>query len=632
MNDKPTFSPGDDSIPDQQPNQQANYSNQAGGQSAGYQTGARDVLRGLSGLGRKTATASRSNETAAKVKEMMDNAGKALSDIPDKPLLRSVIVEDSQLRIPAITLVDVAGNGKAYYFTILLEALGDELGPVLQPGPGGTQVEIDRPTARYYDDKMRSVVRDRVLKDLSNHGIKADAVETYFGVLPRTVPLDEDRNVYPFYDIAVSCIQSHQRIIAGQPTSNIRADILRQSNIEVVAKHVIDPHSTVESVTGDVLHSDFQITVVARNKQIDHNAVHNVGENAVLTNVVGYLDYVYRGNDPTFTRQLGPQGSVTPTYDPLLVLDEISPLGKSDRTQDDLLTQLLGLTSVIGLATNKRYYTIEMRDSNTKPSVGVFGWEACPYQPAPQGLEPHELKVTNGMAPTGGKNPAIPIRQVMDDYVTPTMNIAMDIKQGGILSWVQSILATAEPGSQSEKLIHDELDAFSNGMWSQQIWDRKQPILAMPSVEHHAGYYRDQDNVVRDLRRIDYKTILEKVKTEKSLVEAYSRALMPGGATADAMQQRKQLIKRLYPSATFTGLHTRVFFNTMFISALGHMLEKLGLSIIMDGISDIDGRDPRAGGLSQAMPLNHAGAFGYYSTGGPSVAAPNFFQSYGFQV
>ena len=326
-----TFDLGEDTQPEstkQQHTQQQQNTNQQFKSAA-------DVFGGLAGLGRRTATSTQSNESIAKIKEHMDAAGAAITGNPDKPALESIIVDDpTQLRIPAIVLVSQVA-GRAYYFTILLEALGDTLEPVTMKDGRGGDIAVDRPTARYYVRKMQAVVRQTVENYLQQKGRRAEVVSTYFGVLPRTVDLSEPRSVFPFYDIAISCIDAYQRIESGDSTSSLRASqlITATGGIQIVASHQIEPHSIVKSVTGEILHGDFSIGLIARNKNIDPNSVHNVDSQYVITNLTGYLDYAYRGNNANFARPGRVPGvTITPQYDPLLVITEISPLGKGDRT------------------------------------------------------------------------------------------------------------------------------------------------------------------------------------------------------------------------------------------------------------------------------------------------------------
>jgi hypothetical protein len=214
------------------------------------------------------------------------------------------------------------------------------------------------------------------------------------------------------------------------------------------------------------------------------------------------------------------------------------------------------------------------------------------------------------------------------------MVVAMDIEQGGPMAWVQACFAGAQPGSNYEAVIHKELNAFSNNMWS-KIWDKNEPILAMPSVEVHLGYYTEESGERRDIRALDYLEMLRKSRGQnEQVLQDYRQSLAPGCCDRLAMHKKREVLKSWTENFVCTGLATRIFFNTRFINALEHLFASCNLRIVLEGLNDVTGYNQHAsafqtqymgtitghgafqqnyGNVGNFAPVNHFNGMGFFN-------------------
>jgi hypothetical protein len=84
----------------------------------------------------------------------------------------------------------------------------------------------------------------------------------------------------------------------------------------------------------------------------------------------------------------------------------------------------------------------------------------------------------------------------------------------------------------------------------------------------------------------------------------YTEGFTPGRCDRVAMHKKREIIKSYASNVEFTGIATRVFFNTAFINALEQLLAACQLRITLEGLVDITG----FGGRTSAFDGAYAGA------------------------
>ena len=567
----------------------------------------------LASLGRVTSTGNAGSGTPLEVQKLLDEAAARTYNDPNAIRMNSLVIEDPKLNIPAIVEYHIYQK-KIIYAVMLLEKLGQPLSNVMR-AIANRQIEVDMPTIRYWDDTMRGVVEATIRRTAGTAGLPQDCplYPVSAVVIPNSVNLTDINHLAPFYDHITAAISAAVLSIQNKPTSDVKASLLADRTLQLVAKHEVRPGSTFLTPTGEIIAGDFTVTLSARNA---NNAraqmeLHNVSGDVALASTTAYIDFAYHEPESRYM-QVQPGMPVMPVagYDPLVVITQITPLGKTSRANDSLLGQLFGLASISGILSDYRWATIFARgagDNGSKTSIGVLGLEHNPYPGTKH--TPQVLNVVAGTDLVQGSD-RLTALGVIQIYCTPTMTVALDVVQGGPLCWVQSIFANASPGSNEEWQIIRELDEFSAGAFT-RVWNKSQPILAMPSAEIHLGHYTDERGELCDIRKLDYLTMLEATQGDISIMIPYSAGFQPGNGDLSVIDQTRRIIKTYAPTAVFTGMATRIFFNTNFINALDQMFSACNLQIIMEGLGDIGGMGNRRGMFNSqyVSGINASGVF-----------------------
>lgn len=545
-----------------------------------------------------------------------------------------VVIEDQKLKIPAVAVYAVDGS-VIYAYPMLIEAAGARLEPFTETGPNGVPIVVDMPTSRYFDVTMQAIAQQTILADAQSRNLCRNGEVRFIAsvVIHSPVKLDSDDAIAPFVDSARAAVDAQVLLMAGAGTSPLQASMLADKGLQLAASHNITPGASDRDVFGTICAQDFRIDLKARPANRNQNNLHNVDGDIVVSALRGYVDFAYHEPDQMQKQMARMPGNMNniPGYDPYIVITSMSPLGAATSTMDNLTTQLLALASISGIAGQQRWGSVFTRaGSDKKTSIGALALEHDPnfIQPA----NPQILPVSAGLAPVMGSDQFSPL-EVIQKWCHNTMVIALDIEQGGPMSWVQSIFAGAQPGSWAEAHIHKELNLFSNGIWD-KIWDRRNPIIMPQQVEVHLGHYSDSDGSVRDVRTLDYLHMLAASKADAGVMIPYTEGFTPGRCDRLAMHKKREIIKAYASNVEFTGIATRVFFNTAFINALEQLLAACGLRITLEGLVDITGFGGRTSAFdgSYAGAITTHGAFQQSFGGAANYVPTNHFSGFGLSA
>lgn len=595
----------------------------------------------LDDLFQPTAVAGRGGVAVTKVKEIFEQiAGEFEAKVGVGHKVYVTIADEAPLRIPAIVLYTVTNYG-IFLYPLILEECGERLESKTVNGNNGRGIIIDMPTSKYYVGTMDTICRQRVLNDAVARGlIKTNDLKSVnnttlnYVVIKRSVNLESKEMLTAFFDSAISAFTARVAVSAKLPTSRLVSGMLSNSQIQLVARHKVTPGVTEKDVFGNLMTQDFKVELLARPANRQDEDIHKANREVIISSVSGYVDFAYHNPSPVQMQQAAQQRAANgaynvntiPAYDPYIVLTSATPLGASTILGDNLLTQCFALASCAGIAQSQRWTAIFTRsglDGNKKAPIGAFGLEHDPYYIKQD--QPAVIQTSAGFE-AAGNNTLTPL-DVINMFCYPTMLVALDVEDGGPMAWVQNIFRTAKPGSGEEDLIIKELDSFSDGAFS-KIWDRKQSIIAYPSTPIHLGYYTTEAGERRDLRTIDYLAMLNNCKGDMNIMIPFAEGFQPGKDSAEVIHNKREVIKMAAPNVVFTGMATRIFFNTAFISALEQTFITLGLKIILEGINDINsviGRSSAFEGGFNAGLVNHGAFYQNYGVQNAGIQINNGF-------
>lgn len=578
---------------------EADFNSNTGTAEAGYQPSSTsqkiytqseiNPLAALADLGTATASGNASTGNIADVLKVFTEVQARTANSPSALKVSLLPIEDSSLNISSIVQYVIV-DGTLFYAIFLLEALSKPLPNKLLQVPGGKQIEVDRDASHYWDPFMVSKT-EQILAATSNIALNLTSVAAI--VVGRHTNLTIADKLAPYYDHGIAAITAHLRVKNGGSTSGLSAKLLSHQQLELTAKYDVTPGDTYLSTTGQPISADFNVVLYVRsaNKNAAASSVHNNQGDIGLTSLMGYLDFMRRVPEGTMAGAWGGYNRPVPGYDPVVVITQNTSLGVSSQSNDDLLTQLLALPTLLPLIDpqHNKWSTIFepfVGDSGNKPSIGLLALEHNLYPGTPH--KPEVIKVVSGTEHVSGTD-KLTAQQVIQAYINPTIIIAQDILHGGPLEWVQLMLANATPGSSYEEVIIDELDKFSDGQFSKMWGPLNQPILSAPSTWIHAGYYPDPAGKNRDIRSINYLALLESTGGDPNVFDPFAAGFLPGTDQPALMDQKRKLLLQVVPQITFTGMYTRIFYNNAFINTIDALLHNVGLQITVEGLVDLYG-------------------------------------------
>lgn len=553
-------------------------------------------------LGLHTASGNSASGTTADVVKVFETIRKRIENLKGVLVPQILPIEHPELAIPAITL-SYKVNKTVFYVVLLLEGLGKQITNVID-NRMGRPTEIRRSTIEYWDSKM-TIHTEEFINRFYNYDLE-NIVAVAPIIIPKTIDLTSADQLDDLFDHAVAGLTTYINVAHNKPSSNINAGILNNNQLALAAKIDITPSATYASTIGTPLAADFNAVLYARPANQQRNqlevSAHGVNNEIAITGLTGYIDFVRQVSQG---QMVG--GTFTCTgYAPVFVIDQISALGKSGKSNDSLLNQLLGLSLIMPLASNQgnwaSIFEPSISDSTNKPSIGVLGLEHQPFPNQPH--VPTRVDIAGAMEQFKADKPTV--RQFTERFISTNPIVALDIIHGGPLEWAQRVLAGAVQGSGDEKIIIDELDKFSGNLFS-AIWKPlNQPILIDNRPEYnqvnlYTGYYPAPDGSKHDIREVNYLAVLDATNGDMNQFDPFASGFVPGTNSPEQMDQKYRELTKLVPSVTITGMSTRIFLNNEFINAIDKMLAACKLQVTIEGMQDMSGY----GSISRAFNAQH---------------------------
>jgi len=572
----------------------------------------------LANLGWDTASGGLDTDLLNKITDSMTKFAK---EINMNNVIDVVQVTDPNLPLPVIA-VCMKGQDSTVVFSLLIEKmLTQPIEPaveIIRDGSGnGHELITDRPTSRCYGEMMRSAITARVVAQLNAKQV----IHLHHAVIPKTADLESESTARIYFNTATLALRN---CVMGSEKKGITARFLAAKGLVVRQRTKIVPNDARVNMAGQPIASDFTatLTLSAENaRQADPNGeITTPRSDVLLAETTGYVDFNIMSIPPLAPNQPAP--ATQPRYIPVLVYTEINGLSPKGQAIEDLRNQLLGLTTSAALADNHgwvRVFDHPLTKKNGKASIGNLGLEHDPYMRTPPelGVVPVQSVAPGTMPKEGHMTPLM----VANLWCTQGVAIALDVEQGGRLEWVQNafvaatgVLGDAEHASKANAKIVSECDKLSNGifskMWLELNQNRMAPVVNQSPVLVHLGTYSDKKGVSRDIRSIDYLSMLSMLPKDLEKLAQGTAAMIPGGSNKQTVSDRRKILQQLAPNINFTGLATRVYLAPGFIQTLIAAMTSAGIRYVSDDPLGYVQLDVRGGmGMDQATVINAGGLY-----------------------
>jgi len=558
---------GQTATPNTPPNHNGNQSQ--------FQQNAADIF---SNLGWETSTAETGAEELKEIEKSLNDGSEATS----------LLINDAALPLPVIAVTMVSGT-TAVVFTLLFEKmLKFQIEPVVDVIRDGSnnryEIISDRPTSRCYGDRMRATITSHVKQRIAN---VTDVVHIHHAVVPVDASIPGTTRVY--FNSALVALKSY----LDKNDRGINAAFLSNNNLVVRQRTKITPNDTRLTIDGRRIAADFTTRLnltLANVRNTNNNGEVTVQRNEVLlAETSGFVDFNITAIQPDPQQ---PQATLA-RHTPVIIFDEISSASNVGHSVEDVRTQLLGLTTAIPLADMHGYVRVfdHPQNKKSKNNIGNLGIEHDPFMRTPPVLGPVKVQsVAPGTSPKDGYMTPIEVAEL---WCTKGVAIALDVEQGGRLEWSQSVFVTAtgvygdasRAVSANAKII-EACDALTNGqfsvLWQQSTGNRETRVVHDAPVVVHLGTYTDKDGIVRDIRSVNYLTMLGMLPKDLEKLSQVTAAMIPGSSNKQTASDRRKALTMMLPDADITGLATRVYFAPGFIHTLASAMVSAGITYMSD--------------------------------------------------
>jgi hypothetical protein len=554
----------------------------------------------FSGIGVETLSGGVDTEGFAAFSAEMER----LSKLPEvlRTIKLSVIpVSNQHLRLPVLAMAAESKDGVVVYSLLIEGMMGQPLEPIREirrdfGGPQGAEIIIDRPTSRCYDNGLRKIVAAAVATQLNTSAERI--VHQSHCVVPRGANLKCAETCRSFFDsanLALTNAVARDRI-AGVTVANLTnpAGVVNQ-------RTTITPGQNKLNKIGLPIAADFTTTIELARKAQEKTSwssdIHVAQQRYHLAEVSGYIDFSVAGPIPPKPNMNPMLPQTVPGYIPMVVITEIAGLANNGSSIEDMRTQLLGIAATTALTADHGWVRVFEKMAgakSVKADIGLLGLEHDPYI----GRTP-ELGMVSVDSISYGKQPkegTMTPKQVADLWCTDKVAVALDVEQGGRLHWIQDIFVAAsgvgdETGRRTaanERIIA-ECDVLTNGifsrLWTELNGGQKAHVVATETVAVHLGTYDGGKNGGRrDLRSIDYLTMLGQMPKDLEKLSAATAATIPGGCNAITLTDRRNAIENIVGDCEFTGMATRVFLTGGFINTFVRALIQAGVTFRSDDL------------------------------------------------
>lgn len=212
-------------------------------------------------------------------------------------------------------------------------------------------------------------------------------------------------------------------------------------------------------------------------------------------------------------------------------------------------------------------------------------------------------------------------------YIHPEVAFSIDDSDVGLESWLTSIFRQAAKGNrEAAEYVIQSADNLTGGRF-RRLFDGSAPVVMNDNNRVHLGTFTDKDGRTRDLREIDYLTILgQHGGKDLHAVQEWESTYNDGNAPIEMrLNTRMAYLREMSGNLRITGFAERLTFSQVFMSALTQAVTEAGLAIEADGLQTMYGQNIQVGNTAIAGQAV-GGNVGFYSAGGGQSLTGPFVQ------
>lgn len=491
------------------------------------------------------------------------------------------------------------------HHTLVLEATVDQFQPKYE-SILNEQIEVPRVVGDAADNMMQSVIVERLRRQFPQVKIwDADRC-----VVPADFKHEDEIAVFKLASNAAFAASSElQRRTPGFVDMNL-ANAERDANL-VVRTTFNNPQT--HDVLGNPVRSDIIIDFTAapaNANQVQYQANERVSPIATAS---GFMDIQW--NPATqqvmypgmFGQQPGQQHHQK--YIARFVMTSLESAGGLT-----IPAQLLALVSAVQLREGNNW--VKAFDPNTgfagefdPHDIGAIGIE-CNFENNPNGIG---VRVDTRKEAFKQEHLAVMIGIAFQ----PGLIMSLDVPECGDSTWYNGVFAASGAGDiGATEAIVAGANRLTNGIFTKYFQNRN-TVVVDESNRIHMGYYTDRNGIKKDIRDIDYLTVLNMVGDRDPVVARnWSNTFTQTNVPLNyRLSKRKQIITSLFSDVKFTGFARRVSFDAFFMESLLKAIAEMNLTIRQinpynDIQSQVRGQSPFA-----SQTLMSADATGIFNRG-----------------
>lgn len=458
------------------------------------------------------------------------------------------------------------GLGVAYH-TLVLEATGDKLAPVLST-VDNVQFEVTRTCGYALDEVLYKKAEAIVVKAYPN-------VPVYMVdgcVIPHNF---NPEDMYQMQQLALNA-----GLACGTELAIREADF-RDVNLAVAKTDVnlnIDVSFNKQQINdacGLPMRSDCMITFSSKNvsKGQTFGSVNSGSNELKLSELSAFVDLVYSPPENSIANQFMQQQVLNvPKYSARMIITDV----KSNYSYTAGST-LLAIATAFSLRDNwvQAFKPVGFNDKEIDlGDIGSLNIEANLYN-EPNGYGTYiDTKTSDFRLEDLG--------QLVGAMVQPGLIISLDCPEVGPQSWYLSVFSSAASGVTSAiQAIYQAADTLTNGAFRNHF-KIDQPMFVDTNNRIHNGYWKDRTGTVRDIRDIDYLAVCNLAGDRNpAIIRDWSDTIFRTNYDLNLrLSARKKMISSLTgETAVFTGFTQRVTFSAAFLNALAQSIIEVGLAI-----------------------------------------------------
>lgn len=514
-------------------------------------------------------------------------------------VVECLMLDDTDLAIPAVLLAVKEGGNRVWYSAILLSNLVNGTLPDYFEKEGGYTFQLPQTEESLWPGLMARKALALIGKTYfgTTEPPEGVVVECSVQVLPRTGVYNTAETCRVPFDHSITALISHINLSRGRGTSTFANVDLVEEGLGLVVQSKIHGGSTTLSTLNKPLACDFELILTAKPKVPD-TSLHQLSNDVPLTKVSGTIDFMLIdcGSEE---RRHSNRKITYPVVAPVFIIRQSTSVGHSSKNTDSLLTQIFGLLMLKMFSEQTarwgQVFEPGLTASETN-DIGALGLVGNPYQEQDVLLEKHTVlpRIVNGGQNGQGKT----VVDLLNEYCSEYPVLAIDLMCGGPLEAIQDFLV--RPGSH--KAIARELSAFvgryENDSFTFDVdefaryWGNEGGTDSVPVLDpnrplneellQYEGEFPGADNMLHDIQEVDMLYLLGQSGSNHGIIQDYQKNHTPGSNSTADLSNRIKPIKDMLDHATITGKSRRFFINPVWIQMVGDFLLKHKVVVDMD--------------------------------------------------